>query len=152
MSAVSVTAIIPIQVVEITFDRLIDLRMPATRQWFVTEFTRLKNIDPPFPVFPFAGPLDDFKDLLPTLLSQGLGGGNGPTQVAGYWLRRLGAEALIFPSARVDVSVSILNGELQDWYGWNLGGTDHRRCASCECKILYQCLARMGQISNHTAP
>jgi hypothetical protein len=111
--------------VKLTFERLIDLRMPETRQWFVTEFTRLKNVAPPVPVFPLAGPLDDFKDLLPTLLSQGLGGTAGVTQAAGSWLRRLGAEALIFPSARADMSVSISDGELQDWYGWNL--VDYRR-------------------------
>jgi hypothetical protein len=115
-----VVAIIPTQVVELSFERLIDLRVPKTRQWFVTEFTRLKNGEPPIPVFPIAGPLDDFKELLPTLLSQGLGGRAGATQPAGSWLRRLGADALIFPSARVDISVSCSGGKLQDWYGWNL--------------------------------
>jgi len=115
-----IVAIIPTWMIKTTFERLIDLRMPKTRQWFVRELTRLKNEDPPLPVFPLAGPLDDFRDLLPTLLSQGLGGGRGVTQVAGSWLRRLGAEALIFPSARVDVSVTIADGELEDWYGWNL--------------------------------
>jgi hypothetical protein len=130
-SDVTIAAIIPTQLVQITFERLIDVRMPNTRQWFVQEFTRLtttipkeatrlKESDESIPVFPIAGPLDDFKDLLPTLLDQGLGGGTGPTQAAGGWLRRLGAEALIFPSARADMSVSISHGELQDWYGWNL--------------------------------
>ena len=126
-----IAAIIPTQVVQAAFERLIDLRMPETRHWFVKEFTglnnsiakeftRLKTDDLSLPVFPLAGPLDHFKDLLPTLLAQGLGNGSGATQVAGAWLRRLGAEALIFLSARVDISVSISHGELQDWYGWNL--------------------------------
>jgi hypothetical protein len=130
-SDVTIADIIPTQLVQITFERLIDLRMPNTRQWFVKEFTNLTNTIPKeatrlkesellVPVFPIAGPLDDFKDLLPTLLDQGLGGGTGATQAAGAWLRRLGAEALIFPSARADMSVSISHGELQDWYGWNL--------------------------------
>jgi hypothetical protein len=130
-SDATIVAIIPTQLVQITFERLIDLRMPNTRQWFVKEFTRLTNIIPKedtrlqesellLPVFPHAGPLDEFKDLLPTLLAQGPGGERGKTQAAGSWLRRLGAEALIFPSARADMSVSISHGELQDWYGWNL--------------------------------
>jgi len=117
--------------VQITFERLIDLRMPNTRHWFVKEFTRLTTTIPKedtrlkeselsIPVFPIAGPLDDFKDLLPTLLDQDQGGGRGATQAAGVWLRRLGAEALIFPSARADISVLISHGELKDWYGWNL--------------------------------
>jgi hypothetical protein len=72
------------------------------------------------PVFPLAGTLDDFQDLLPTLLSPGLGDAHGATQVAGSWLRRLGADALVFPSARADTRVSIASGELHEWYGWNL--------------------------------
>lgn len=127
-SETQVVAIIPTQLIQIGFERLIDLRMPATRQWFVTEFTRLENKDMPgrdgtkvtMPVFPLAGPLDDFKDLLPTLMSQALGDGTGVTQAAGSWLRQLGADALIFPSARVDVSVSFAHGNLDSWYGWNL--------------------------------
>ena len=123
-----IVAIIPTQSMQIGFDRLIDLRMPTTRRWFVTELTRLENKDMPgrdgtrvtMPMFPLAGPLDDFKDLLPTLLAQGLGDGSGVTQIAGSWLRQLGADALIFPSARADVSVSFANGKLESWYGWNL--------------------------------
>jgi hypothetical protein len=113
-------AVIPLRVKTTTFEKLIDLRMPETRQWFVTELTRLRSQTTGEAVFPLAGPLDDFYDLLPTLLSPGLGDGHGATQVAGSWLRRLGAEALVFPSARADTRVSIASGELREWYGWNL--------------------------------
>ena len=119
-TAVRFVAVVPLRVSAITFKKLIDLRMPKTRQWLVTELTRLKNRTTGEVVFPLAGTLDDFYDVLPTLLSPDLGDGHGATQVAGSWLRRLGAEALVFPSARADARVSIASGELREWYGWNL--------------------------------
>ena len=117
----AITLVIPTQLKTETFERLIDLRDPLTRQWFVSTFTRLvSEVEPHLPFFPLAGPLDEFDRLLPTLLAQGLGGGGGATQAAGSWLRRLGADGLIFPSARADVSVTVINNEVKDWYGWNL--------------------------------
>jgi hypothetical protein len=112
--------IVPLSVGTVDFERLIDLRMPATQDWFVKAFTRLENDSPSMPVFASKGPLDDFEALLPTLLAQELGGGNGATQIAGAWLRCLGADAAVFPSARADLHVTIEDGLLTDWYGWNL--------------------------------
>jgi hypothetical protein len=48
------------------------------------------------------------------------GGGNGPTRIAGQWLRALGADALVFPSARSDSEVTVENGEVVSFAGWNL--------------------------------
>jgi len=123
-----ITAVIPTQILQVKFDRLIDLRTPSTRRWFTTNLTRLTNDGVPgrddttvaLPAFPLAGPLDRFEDLLPTLLTQSLGGGRGVTDIAGKWLRQIGADGLIFPSARADVSVTYSNGVLSSWYGWNL--------------------------------
>jgi hypothetical protein len=47
-------------------------------------------------------------------------GGSPVTEVIGRWLRGLGAEALVFPSARNDVTVHIERGELLSSSGWNL--------------------------------
>lgn len=47
-------------------------------------------------------------------------GGSPLTEAIGRWLRFLGAEALIYPSARADVECVIEDGALKRWRGWNL--------------------------------
>ena len=47
-------------------------------------------------------------------------GGGWETQGIGHWMRCAGVNALIFPSARCNVGVTIRNSELVDHYGWNL--------------------------------
>ena len=47
-------------------------------------------------------------------------GGDGLTNAIGSYLRTIGVEALIFPSARSDTYVEFRNGELVDFGGWNL--------------------------------
>ncbi len=69
---------------------------------------------------PLKPPLDCFVDLLPSLLIQDLGGGNGTTRIAGQWLRSLGTEALVFPSARSDSFVEVQGRKVIDSYGWNV--------------------------------
>ena len=123
-SAVRV-GIVPLAITRVRLDRVIDLRVPSTADWFTREFTRLRNPSTGMPVFVTAGPLDEFADLLPALLAQDLGSGAGVTQLAGLWLRRLGADAVIFPSARSDLRVDVRNGTVIDSYGWNL--VDYRR-------------------------
>ena len=75
-------------------------------------FTQAGNADPEVTRCFQAGPLDEFPALLPALLSQSLGDGRRVTQFAGLWLRRLGADALIFPSARTNVYATLAGGEL----------------------------------------
>jgi hypothetical protein len=54
------------------------------------------------------------------LTAQTLGGGNGATRIAGQWLRSLGADALVFPSARSNSYVEVRDGEVDAFSGWNL--------------------------------
>jgi len=114
---------------------VIDLRLPGTRSWFfhafqapshhlegwdfTTAYSRfhLENKRPPTPA--------SFSDMLPTLLNPDLGGGNPGTtgstlQSIGFWLRHNGCAALIYPSARADLSVIFDQGEMVNWTGWNL--------------------------------
>jgi hypothetical protein len=77
--------------------------------------------------------LDRFDRLLPSLVAQDLGGGIGVHTHAGIWLRRLGVDALIFPSARCNVSVEVLDGEVTDHYGWNL--VDYRQAPEPQSEI-----------------
>jgi hypothetical protein len=63
--------------------------------------------------------LQSFGDLLPALLCQSIGGGRGAAQIAGLWLRKLGVNGLIFPSARSDSRVLLRDGEFVEWSGFN---------------------------------
>jgi len=60
-----------------------------------------------------------FVDLLPLLMFP-FRGGSPLTDAIAAWLRRLGTNALIFPSARTDPYCKIQHGELADARGWNL--------------------------------
>jgi len=115
--------LLPVRVKEVSFERLIDLRVPRVAAWFTRNLTRLRWLtddDSEAPAFPNKMPLDRFADLLPTLTTQTLGGGNGATRIAGSWLRSLGAEAVVFPSARSNSFVEVRNGNVIAFYGWNL--------------------------------
>jgi tetratricopeptide (TPR) repeat protein len=60
-----------------------------------------------------------FHNLLPLLLFHPKGG-SPITEAIGEWLRSLGANAFIYPSARNDTRVQIENGTLTRFAGWNL--------------------------------
>jgi hypothetical protein len=83
-----------------------------------------------FNAFPFKPVLKSFADLLPALLCQSIGGGRGAPQIAGLWLRTLGVNGLIFPSARCDSRVAVRNGEVVQWSGFNF--VDYRNAQSPE--------------------
>jgi hypothetical protein len=50
-------------------------------------------------------------------MAQYHGGGNGANRIAGQWLRSLGADALIFPSARSNSWVETADEAVTDFYG-----------------------------------
>ena len=121
---------LPVIISEQSFARLLDLRVPRVAAWFTHNVTRLKWLDDDgggVPAFPNKQPLDRFTDLLPSLAAQDLGGGNGATRIAGQWLRSLGADGLVFPSARSDASVQVRGDQPVASYGWNL--VDYREAA-----------------------
>lgn len=60
---------------------------------------------------------DDFFGLLPILMGA-LRGGNPVTESIGRWLRSLGANGLIYPSARSDVYVEVVDGTFRQSSGW----------------------------------
>jgi len=115
--------VLPASVSEVTFEKVIDLRVPRVAIWFTQNLTRLQWLTGDGSLaaaFPRKAPLDRFQELLPTLAVQIHGGGNGATRIAGQWLRSLGADALIYPSARSDASVTVSSGEVTSFYGWCL--------------------------------
>jgi len=115
--------LLPVTTGEQRFNRLIDLRDPAAARWFTRSLTRLRWVTGDGTLeraFPNKRPLDDFVDLLPALTTQIQGGGNAACRIAGQWLRSLGADALVFPSARSNASITVEKGVLVGFYGWNL--------------------------------
>jgi hypothetical protein len=99
---------------ECTIENVVDLRWPHVQQWFFDQF---KDGDGAF-LTKKGGTACEFYDMLPTLMHPSLGGAN-VTHAIGSWMRSSGVNGLVFPSARSNVSVSMRNGELLDWNGWN---------------------------------
>jgi hypothetical protein len=119
---------LPLSVTHVTFQRVVDLRVPRVAHWFTHNLTRLRWLNDDgieTPAFPNKSPLDEFIELLPTLAVQCLGGGNGAPRIAGQWLRSLGADALVYPSARSNSFVEVRNGDVSAFHGWNL--VDYRK-------------------------
>ena len=113
---------IPLRIVGESFESVVDLRAPNIADWFAQTISRAQyelGGGMHTPCFPYRRPLRSFKALLPLLLSQELGGGLFHL-VAGDWLRRHGADALIYPSARNDPELHVRWGKVQAWKGWNL--------------------------------
>lgn len=63
----------------------------------------------PLDAFPFRSAVSEFNEILPSLLDQSIGGGQGVTQVAGQWLRELGVNGVVYPSARSNAEVVARN-------------------------------------------
>jgi hypothetical protein len=120
---------LPMRIVQDEIDGVIDLRRPDVADWFATSLSRI-TIVKSSRAFPFKPPLDAFADLLPALLCQSIGGGRGAVQVAGLWLRRLGVNGLIFPSARSDCRVDVRDGEVVNATGFNF--VDYRNAGEPE--------------------
>lgn len=117
------------EILDCSVSKCIDLRQPRVREWL---FNRYRIGVKGWPGYGLdAGkvqgkPLKDggtvrtgFQQMLPALLDQ-IVGGSVASQVIGADLRRIGAEALIYPSARSDTFVIMQDGLMTDWFGWNL--------------------------------
>jgi hypothetical protein len=112
---------IPLSINKVTIDKLVDLRDPATAEWFAKEISGIKfDLDGKLTrCFLLKPPLRSFRKLIPTLLEQNLGAGWNFCKIAGLHLRKLGVNGLIYPSARCDVSLELENNKLQSSAGWN---------------------------------
>ena len=118
-SVETVSVTVPYQVERQVIDRVVDLRLPNTRKWFADTFAEgdgcvlLKTLISQKPVD------IHFGLMLPKLMDAATGG-NSVTTAIGLWMRLYGVNALIFPSARSDVRVSLRNNQLCAFWGWNL--------------------------------
>ena len=143
------TVLLPVRTTHERFERLIDLRDPRVAAWFTHELTRLRWITgdgSEARAFPNKEPLDEFADLLPSLVVQYQGGGNGATRIAGQWLRSLGADALVFPSARSDSWVEVDRETVRESHGWNL--VDYRGASPARLQTFDITAGWITQMSN----
>jgi len=107
-------------------DSVVDLRYPATQDWFFETFVHLELENENRAAqttnmrFPAKRPLQSFQELLPAIVSLETGGGMVFGQAVGQWLRRHGANGLIFPSARSNSFNRVASEKPVEWGGWNL--------------------------------
>ena len=143
------TIFLPVRTTQEHFEGLVDLRYPVAAEWFTRELTELRWIagdGSEAPAFPNKEPLDNFVDLLPSLMVQYHGGGQGATRIAGQWLRSLGADGLVFPSARSDSWVDADHEGIKDFYGWTL--VDYRDSPPVRLQSFDLTPAWITQVSN----
>jgi hypothetical protein len=101
---------------DVEIENVVDLRLPATQEWFCEAFREGYG---DFWRKPAGRSLGRFQDMLPMLMMADLGGCQ-VTDAIGFSLRKIGAAGLIYPSARCDPETVVDNGELRGWMGFNL--------------------------------
>lgn len=107
---------IPVQSETIDAPRVLDLRQRDAQDWFSRFFRRGDGA-----VFEKTlGPdIDSFRDMLPAIVYPEFGG-SGFTKSVGTWMRTVGIDGLVYPSARSDAAVLYdAEGNLATWHGWN---------------------------------
>ncbi|HSS20189.1 MAG TPA: hypothetical protein VLL54_08950 [Pyrinomonadaceae bacterium] len=101
---------------DVAIDGTVDLRLPATQEWFCETFREGYG---DFWKKPVGKSVNRFQEMLTTLMCSELGG-SPVTDAIGLALRMMGASALIYPSARCDVEAVVIEGNLKQWIGFNL--------------------------------
>jgi len=142
----------PLTIVEEVIEHTVDLRRPDTLAWLMNVFVALEVVahghfkdetGRQHVFFKGARP-ETIEQFLPTLLAQTLGGGSTFIQGIGACLRSIGAEALIFPSARADSHSVTRNGTVEESFGYVL--VDYRGAPPCE----FDPLRYFGALANWT--
>ena len=147
----------PYTIARSRIDGVVDLRLPHVRDWFFEYFAKLaeqhRDVLDKSPLLPettiaysrfyrenrLPPQRLSFWGMLPTLLNPDLGGGNPASTgstilVVAHELRRQGANAFIYPSARADVEVRFERSVMTWFAGWNL--VDYRGAARPNPVIL----------------
>jgi hypothetical protein len=108
--------LIPLSITMRVVDGVLDLRHPDTADAFTRIMSSLKWPNGVH-ITPLKPRLERFAEMLPTLLGQELG---GPffCKIVGQALRDSGCRGLIYPSARSDCGVSVVNGSVSRAWGW----------------------------------
>jgi hypothetical protein len=127
----------PMSLVDVAIERTIDLRLPNVLQWFLDVFVSMEVLNEGHfvdregksIVCMKGDPPETVEELLPTILAQTPGGGSTFIQGIGACLRSIGAEALIYPSARADSRSVTRNGNVEESFGYVL--VDYRDAPPC---------------------
>jgi hypothetical protein len=117
---------LPVKVTYECIENVVDLRLPETADRFAKTVSQaVLEINAPkissaayFKCWPLRSPLETFRQLLPAMLSQELGGGV-LSVAAGVLLRQAGVNGLVFPSARNDPFLRVKDGVVRRSDGWN---------------------------------
>lgn len=114
----------PVNVVEMEIDKVIDLRLPDTLDWFMETFWRLEAETAfergGFTMTKGKPPPLNLPSFLRLILSQQLGGGSTFIQGIGTWLRANGVNAIIYPSARSDSRTVVRDNVIVESFGYIL--------------------------------
>ena len=113
---------LPTRTEQIELTRCLDMRRPDVQSWLFETFHRGV---PGMYNRPRGTNAKSFFHILPSLMWPAIGGGDVKSpgafnRVLGSILRDEAVDALIFPSARSDVGVTVRDGVVEDCYGWNL--------------------------------
>ena len=123
---------LPLRIESRRVKNVVDLRNPITANNFAKALSRL-HWNEEVPAFPVRPELNGIEALLPSLLEQSIGG-SGLNNIIGIWLRRIGANGIIFPSARVDPCVKVRKNVVQEAQGWNY--VDYDGTSATELEIM----------------
>jgi tetratricopeptide (TPR) repeat protein len=107
---------IPTELSEISIDEVVDLRQPAAQEWL---FRFFKDGDGAVSIKTAETPITGFAGMLPSLIYPEYGG-SGVTKCIGSWMRSVGIQGLVFPSARSNASIEVDKyGAVRAFHGWN---------------------------------
>ncbi|HEU4678179.1 MAG TPA: hypothetical protein VFS35_01580 [Terrimicrobiaceae bacterium] len=130
---------IPVEILELCVDNVLDLRRPAALDWLFNTIPRsriaLNDAMERQPCFPHRRQLTEFGELLPSLLDQSRGGGNFD-KLVGLYLRQIGISGLVFLSARTDAYTYAVNGEPKEFHGWSF--VDYRDAPEQEIVAFFE--------------
>jgi hypothetical protein len=136
----TLSVLLPLTIRQTRIDHVLDLRQPEAARWFAHHFSRLvvdagTDAEPKWiRCCPNRPPLESIEAMLPTMLTQEQGGGLF-CQMVGSWLRQHGVNALVYPSARNDGTVEVMDGAVVDSSGWNL--VDYRDAAAPRLRLFF---------------
>lgn len=107
---------IPVRWYDVEIPNVLDMRRPEVQEWLFQFFCAGDGavlIKP-------AKPAGSFYEMLPALCHP-YRGGSGVTAGIGSWLRTMGVDALVYPSARSNTMIQVdSNGKLVGEHGWSL--------------------------------
>ena len=143
---------IPVRWYDVEIPQVLDMRRPEVQEWL---FQFFRAGDGAILVKP-GKPANSFYEMLPAMYHP-YRGGSGVTAGIGSWLRTMGVNGLVFPSARSNAMIKVdPNGKLIGTHGWNLllysdSRPDHQVHADAKPWYSFESLGYDREIGIHIA-